>query len=106
MSGGFRGGSHVGPFVGGRFHHFGGGPFHRRVFVGGAVFLPFYFPPPYYYPPPPVYYPPPAAYVAPSYPAPMPQSSYWYYCPESGAYYPYVRECPSGWQQVAPQPPS
>src|SRR5438128_1825892 len=69
MSGGFRGGSHVGPFVGGRFHHFGGGPFHRRVFVGGAVFLPFYFPPPYYYPPPPVYYPPPAAYVAPSYPA-------------------------------------
>jgi len=29
----------------------------------------------------------------------------WYYCPESKAYYPYVKECPGGWQQVAPQPP-
>jgi hypothetical protein len=30
----------------------------------------------------------------------------WFYCPEAGAYYPYVQQCPGGWQQVAPQPPS
>ena len=60
---------------------------------------PYYYPP-YYYPP---YYPasvvlqqPPAVYLepgpqaAPSAPSP---SSYWYYCPESKAYYPYVADC-------------
>ena len=31
-------------------------------------------------------------------------SNAWYYCQGSNAYYPYVRECPTGWQQVAPQP--
>lgn len=30
----------------------------------------------------------------------------WYYCAESKAYYPYVRECPDGWQTVPAQPPS
>jgi hypothetical protein len=34
-----------------------------------------------------------------------PRPSYWYYCPSSNAYYPYVKDCPEGWQQVAPQPP-
>ena len=44
--------------------------------------------------------------VAPS-PAPQQQQTYyWYYCPASRAYYPYVRECAGGWQQVSPQPPS
>ena len=42
--------------------------------------------------------------------APQPQqpqqSHYWYYCPASRAYYPYVRECVGGWQAVSPQPPS
>jgi len=33
------------------------------------------------------------------------QSNYWYYCQSSKGYYPYVRECPSGWQQVEPTPP-
>jgi len=37
-------------------------------------------------------------------PAPAP-SQYWYFCNASKAYYPYVRECPSGWQRVTPQPP-
>ncbi len=32
--------------------------------------------------------------------------NYWYYCPDSRAYYPYVKQCPSGWQPVAPQPPA
>lgn len=29
----------------------------------------------------------------------------WYYCPESKGYYPYVKECPGGWQTVPAQPP-
>jgi hypothetical protein len=42
-------------------------------------------------------------------PAPPAQQSqaptgYWYYCADPGAYYPYIRECPAGWQRVAPQP--
>jgi hypothetical protein len=30
----------------------------------------------------------------------------WYYCPGSKAYYPYVRECPGGWETVAVEPQS
>ena len=37
-------------------------------------------------------------------PSSQPQANYWYYCRESEAYYPYVKECPGGWQAVAPQP--
>ncbi len=29
---------------------------------------------------------------------------YWYFCPSSNGYYPYVKECPQGWQQVPAQP--
>ena len=29
---------------------------------------------------------------------------YWYYCPDSETYYPYVKECASPWHRVAPQP--
>jgi hypothetical protein len=32
------------------------------------------------------------------------QPGYWYYCTNPQGYYPYVRECPYGWQQVAPVP--
>jgi hypothetical protein len=66
-----------------------------------------YYPPAYqYYPPvtvapesPPVYiqqYPP----VTQEYPP-----GYWYYCSNPQGYYPYVKECPNGWQQVEPTPP-
>jgi hypothetical protein len=100
--GGGGGGGHVVASPG--FHHHGG--FHTRVFIGGGFFAPWYWPPPpYYYPPayyPPAYYPADPAYAEP-YAEPAP--SYWYYCPASRAYYPYVQECPGGWQQVAPQPP-
>jgi hypothetical protein len=79
-------------------------------YPGYGYGYPYYYPP-YYYPP---YYPapvvlqqPPAVYLEPSPqaapPAPSP-SSYWYYCSESKAYYPYVKECSVGWQRVAPQP--
>ena len=80
-----------------------------------------YYPAPYYYPsyypynyPYPSYYPP--AISAPS-SSPVyiereePKDSYvpqdvWFYCPDSKAYYPYVKECPGGWQMVPAQPPS
>jgi hypothetical protein len=113
-------------FAGGRGGFHGGGHFHgghsgfhkSRVVVGIGVGVPvywgpWYYPPAYYYPPS-YYYPPyyayPPAYSAPTYiergdaPAEQP-SQWWYYCADSKAYYPYVKECPGGWQRVAPQPP-
>jgi len=50
----------------------------------------------------------PPVYIQQS-PAPVVQqapSNYWYYCQNPNGYYPYVRECPNGWQQVAPTPPA
>lgn len=38
--------------------------------------------------------------VAAAQPAP---ANYWYYCPDTKTYYPYVQTCPSGWLQVVPQ---
>jgi hypothetical protein len=64
---------------------------------------PYYYPGPAYYPAPVVVSPPaPAQYVERS---DQPQSSgYWYYCETSRGYYPYVKECPSGWRAVPPAP--
>jgi hypothetical protein len=31
------------------------------------------------------------------------QQVWWYWCVDARAYYPYVKECPGGWQRVAPQ---
>ncbi len=94
-----------------RGHH------HPRLSVGlhiGVPLLgfPYYYPPypyyyPAYYPSPIVVQPPPTVYI--EQPAPQPQvqqpsAGYWYFCNDSRAYYPYVKECPGGWQRVAPQP--
>lgn len=109
------GGGHGGGHSGGHWHSSVGFYFGVPAFGFGY---------PYYYPPyayaPSYYYPPyyssyyPQVQQAPVYveqnpqPAPSAQPSapagYWYYCADSRAYYPYVRECPSGWQRVAPQP--
>jgi hypothetical protein len=32
------------------------------------------------------------------------RSDYWYFCPDSQTYYPYVSTCPSPWVQVLPEP--
>jgi len=32
-------------------------------------------------------------------------SYFWYRCDKPSGYYPYVKECPDGWQQVVPQIP-
>ena len=63
----------------------------------------FYYPAPVYpYPNPYV----PSGFAAPPPPAgsAQPATQYWYYCPAANGYYPYISECPSGWQQVLPTP--
>jgi hypothetical protein len=76
--------------------------------VIGVPLGPWYYPPaPYYYPPA-VYEPSPPVYVeqAPVMAAPAPQESvqYYFYCTASKAYYPYVKDCPAGWERVPAQP--
>jgi hypothetical protein len=92
-------------FVGSRFF---GGPrfFGPRIFIGAPVFVgaaawPWYWGPSYAATPPPVYN---EALVQT--PPTSATPSYWYYCAESGAYYPYARQCPGGWLRVVPAPPA
>ena len=95
----------------------GGHGGHGHVVVGIGLGAPYWgwgwgygypYYPGYYYPPAyayPAYPAQPSTYIqqdAPS--APAPQQNYWYYCQDAQAYYPYVKECPGGWQRVAPQP--
>ena len=94
---------------------------HGRVGVGVVIGAPLLGWPGYYYPPYPYYsYPPYYPYPAPvvessppvyieqggAAPADEAEQGYWYYCHKSKAYYPYVKQCPGGWQKVAPQPSS
>jgi hypothetical protein len=72
-----------------------------------GFYYPYYYPyySPYYYP----YYNQPAV-VLPSEPStyieraqpsePSAPPGIWFYCPESRTYYPYVKQCPGGWQTV------
>ena len=69
--------------------------------------------PAYAYPGPAYAYPgpavaPSAAYVEQGVPqaAPAQPPGDWYYCADSRSYYPYVSDCPGGWQRVPAQPPS
>lgn len=93
---------------------------HFGVMIG-PYWRPWHYPPPYYYPPyyppvvaverysPPVYIEQPAQPLLPpslsAAPAPPPPTNFWYFCGAAKAYYPYVQECPGGWQKVSPQPP-
>ena len=97
-----------------------GGNVHFGVVIGPFWGAPWHYPPPYYpryYPPVVVVQPPaplvyieqapmPAAPLPPPAPAAAAPANYWYYCAAARAYYPYVGECPGGWQQVLPQPPN
>ena len=76
-----------------------------------------YYGPSYGYPYAAGYYSPPVVYAAPPVityarpPQPMvmasqPQPAVWYYCEESGQYFPYVQSCASGWQAEPAMPPS
>lgn len=107
-------------------YHGHGGGWHRGygnagaiiggAIVAGALLSPWYYPgyyPGYYstYPTvvevspaaPTVYVQQPQA-VQPAAVAAADPGSWWYYCNESRAYYPYVKECASPWQRVAPTP--
>ncbi|MFZ2854428.1 MAG: hypothetical protein WAZ34_10015 [Rhodocyclaceae bacterium] len=102
----------------GQGHHDRGHRAHLGIVIGplwGPLYppRPYYYPPysPYYYPPvvverpaPPVYIEQPQVFPAPPVPA-AETINYWYYCAEANGYYPYVKECRSGWQRVLPQPP-
>jgi hypothetical protein len=49
------------------------------------------------------------AYISPPQPmvlAAQPQPAVWYYCEASAKYFPYVQECPTGWQTQAATPPT
>lgn len=99
-----RGGRYIGP------HHshssFG---FYFGIPLFPRPYYPYY---PNYYP----YYQPqivpvpvsPPVYIERSAPQSAQQlpAGYWYYCNSPEGYYPYIKECPSGWLQVDPIPPS
>ncbi len=98
--------------AGGRHHHGHGG----RVSIGLQFGAPLFWhpwPAYHYYPPAPVYYYPspvvvqssPPVYVEKQDAAPAAEAqNYWHYCAATRGYYPYVKECPGGWQKVPPVP--
>lgn len=114
--GGHWGGGYGGHYGGGWGGHYGGGYYGYRGGYGYGVGIGFYpsFGYPYYgygyggYPQttvientaPPVY----IQQTSPQSTA-LP-ANYWYYCLSPKGYYPYVKTCPGGWQQVAPSPPA
>ncbi len=119
----FRHGPRIGVYIGApilafgayrAFHH----PFYSPYYYPPVVVVPQVVPqaPPVYIEQPQVIQPPMQQSSPPIQPEQqmnqrpaeqVPQSSsnaMWYFCPDSRIYYPYVKECPSGWQPVTPQP--
>ena len=98
--GGFYGGPYYGsPFYGPRYY---GSPYYPPYYPAAPVV---FSPPPVIVTPPPVYVSQPTSGAAPPPPTgiqPRDNSPYWYYCPSSSTYYPYVRGCASDWQQITP----
>lgn len=93
-------------------HGHGRGHAHGHFFFRGGVWIgpgwggwdPWWWGPPaypyYYWEPPFVMQEQPPVYVEPT---PQPEEEYyWYFCPDSKNYYPYVKQCPSGWLRVVP----
>lgn len=114
---GYNGGGHYSRGYGHGYGHGYGygygygraGAFFGGALVAGALLSPWYYSP-YYaasYPtvvevsPPQMVYMEQAQAVAP---AASDAGSWWYFCNDTRAYYPYVRECASPWQRVAPSP--
>lgn len=75
---------------------------------GNPFFYPQFFYSPYYAYPPTVVVPAtPPVYIQQEITPPVQiQTQYWYYCRNPEGYYPYVKQCPNGWLQVPPQPPT
>nr|WP_240324715.1 hypothetical protein [Trinickia diaoshuihuensis] len=101
---------------------------HWRVGVYWGMPGPYYYPYPYPYPvpvvPAPYYYAPyaPPVVVAPTVPDTTyierprpgangqaqdePAQGTWWYCDKTKSYYPYVKQCASGWREVPATPPA
>jgi hypothetical protein len=69
----------------------------------GAWGIP-YYPYPYYQAPQVIIQEQPPVFVQPD--PQEEEQGYWYYCKDSQTYYPYVKECPTGWMKVVPAPSS
>lgn len=101
--GGGRVGVGIGLYMGPGF----GYPVYRPAY-------PYYYPDPYGWPPVVAVPAEPPVYIergddgqgddAGAYGQPAP--GYWYRCNQPDGYYPYVTNCPGGWQQVPAQPPA
>ncbi len=94
---------------GGGWH---GGGWHGGSHWRGGVFLNFGVPYPYYYWGSPYVYGPAYAYPPAVVDPPVyvergdsgANATWWYWCDSARGYYPYVKECPSGWRRVPAQP--
>lgn len=74
-----------------------------ELYSPGYYSVPYY--PPYYVYPPAVVTVPPPVYIQQAPPAvEQNPNGYWYFCNKPQGYYPYIRECPNGWQPVEPTP--
>jgi len=72
----------------------------------GPYWGPWYYPPPYaYHSVPVVVRSEPVTYIEQGSAPAADQGGWWYYCDTTRGYYPYVKECPAGWQRVPPAPP-
>lgn len=93
-------------------HYTHGSRLHLGFVFGGPLWYPapVYPYPYYYYPYPPAIVVPPAPRVYIERDDRVAQESrepgYWYYCRESNAYYPYVKECAGPWERVPARPES
>jgi len=79
-----------------------GGPWRPAGYYGGYPYPVVGYAPPVVYAAPPVYMAPPQPVVLAS----QPQPSVWYYCAESGKYYPYVESCAGTWKIQPALPPA
>lgn len=106
----FNLGINLGGYYGSGFY---GSGFYGSGFYGYPYRYGFRYPRPYYYPRTYVYQSPviipsaPTVYIQRETSAAasaQPRTNYWHYCRNPEGYYPYVKQCPEGWLQVAPQP--
>jgi hypothetical protein len=121
----FHGGYHGGYYGGyhGGYHGYGYGSWVGPAIVGGMIGYGlassyYAYPAPYYYPYPVATYAPvvvsqpatvyvesaPTVAVVPA--APQPQQNSWYHCDKPEGYYPYIKECQTGWKTVPAVPPA
>lgn len=118
--GGVHGGGGGGFYGHGWYGHGGGYPGHWgyghgyygypgfSIYFGAPYYSYPYYGYPYYYPPGVVTAPnTPPAYIQQNPPTVQQYpSGYWYYCADPQGYYPDIKECLNGWQQIQPTSPT